>query len=156
MHCAETDVVRVFDEKLHFTEKEIFEYLKEADLEGYGFERTVEVSTETDENGKKTSKRTIYYKRTDDCSRVMFWESILDQRLPEKLRNSKITSTVVKEVKSRITGRKTKSCTVMVEIHPNRCLASAASGNSVSKRSKRAWCGLICFVCKGVVIAYDD
>ena len=54
------------------------DYLKKADLERFGFTKTVEVSTETDENGRTTRKRTIYYKVTDNCSRVMFWEGILE------------------------------------------------------------------------------
>jgi hypothetical protein len=56
VHSAETDVIRVFDDKLHLTEKKMQDYLKQAGLEKYGFEKTVEVSTETDENGK-TKKR---------------------------------------------------------------------------------------------------
>ena len=91
MHGAETDVIRVFDDKLRLTNDEMEEYLKEADLERFGFTKTVEVSTETDENGKTTKKKTIYYKVTDDCSKVMFWESVLEQRLPEKLHASKLS-----------------------------------------------------------------
>ena len=147
-------IVRIFDDKLHLTEKEMREYLKEADLEGYGFERTVEVSTETDENGRTRSKRTIYYKRTDDCSRVMFWESILEQRMSKKFADSKIFSTTVKEVKSRITGRKTKDCTVMLEIHPNKCSANTPD-NSVSKRRLNRWC-LFCWACNAVTITYRN
>ncbi|CAB4040135.1 Hypothetical predicted protein [Paramuricea clavata] len=142
---AESDVVRIFNDKLRLTNKEMQDYLKQADLERYGFTKTVEVSTETDENGKTTTKKTIYYKVTDDCSRVMFWEGILEQRLPEELQASKLSSTIVKEVKSRIAGRKTKSCTVMLEIHPKRCLKKIPD-NGVSKRTAHQcnWC-LICF-----------
>ena len=68
-------MVRVFDDKLRLTDEEMAEYLKQADLERYGFMKTDEFSTETDENGKTTKKKTIYYKVTDDCSRVAFWES---------------------------------------------------------------------------------
>lgn len=54
----------------------MFAYLEKADLEKYGFVKTTEVSTETDEHGKKKTKKTIYYKVTDDCSKVKFWESV--------------------------------------------------------------------------------
>ncbi|CAB4043360.1 Hypothetical predicted protein, partial [Paramuricea clavata] len=108
--------------------KEMQDYLEQADLEKYGFTKTVEVSTETDENGKTTTKKTIYYKVTGDCSRVMFWEGVLEKRMPEELQASKLSSTSVKEVKSRIAGRKTKSCMIILEIHPNRCLKKM-SGN---------------------------
>ena len=117
-------------------------YLRQANLERYGFTKTVEVCTETDENDKTTSKKTIYYKVTDDCSRVAFWESILEQRMPKELRASKLSSTSVKEVNNLIAGRRTKSCTVGLEMHPNRCLKRSAY-NGVSKRGARgcSWCG---------------
>ena len=145
MYCGETDVVRIFDDQLHLTRKEMLDYLKQADLEKYGFEKTVEVCTVTDENGKTTKKTTIYYKVTDDCSRVAFWERVLEQRLPKELKASKLSSTTVKEVKSRIAGRRAKSCTVGLEVHPNRCLRKN-SNNGVSKRGAAGckWC-LICF-----------
>ena len=98
MRGAESDVVRVFDDKLRLTDEEMAEYLKQADLERYGFTKTVQSSIETDENGKTTKKKTIYYKVTDDCSRVAFWESVLEQRMPEELQASKLSSTIVKEV----------------------------------------------------------
>ncbi len=126
---AEDDVVRVLYEKLHITSKEMQDYLKQANLEKYGFEKNVEISTKTGKNGK-TTKKTIYYLVTDDCSRVMFWEGVLEQRLPKKLK----VSTTVKEVQSRITGRKTKSCTVGLEIHTNR-FSDKTVGNGESKRT---------------------
>lgn len=152
MNCAESDVVRVFDDKLHLTTEEVFKILKQADLEKYGFEKTVEVSTVTDENGKITKKKTIYYKVTDDCSRTMFWESVLKQRLPRKMIGSKIFTTVQKEVESRIAGRQTKSCMVMLEVHPNKCLAKTP-GIGMSKRG--IWC-VGCVACVGVRMNYDD
>ena len=156
VYGAESDVVRVFDHKLHITDKEMQDYLKQADLERYGFEKTVETSTETDENGKITKKKTIYYKVTDDCNRVMFWERILEQRMPEKLQASKLSSTTVKEVQRRITGRKTKSCIVMLEIHPNRCLKKK-SDDAVSKRSSAKGCNAKeCWVCWAASIQYDN
>ena len=130
------------------------EYLKQADLERYGFTKTVEFSTETDENGKTTKKKTIYYKETDDCSRVAFWESVLEQRMPEKLQASKLSSTTVKEVQRRIAGRQTKKCTVGLEIHPNRCLKKSKADNGVSKRGVRgcSW-GAACW---NASIQYDN
>ncbi|XP_028402185.1 uncharacterized protein LOC114525161 isoform X2 [Dendronephthya gigantea] len=86
VYGGESDVLRVFDENLKLTEKEMEEYMKQADLEKHGFKRNEETTTETDENGETRKKRTIYYKVTDDCSRVMFWEGVLEQRLPEKLK----------------------------------------------------------------------
>jgi hypothetical protein len=157
VHGGETDVVRVFDENVKLTEEKMRGYLKEADLEEQGFIKTVEVSTETDENGRIIRKRTIYYRKTDDCSRVMFWESILEQRLPKGLRNSKLASTTVKEVQSRIGDRKTKSCTVGLEIHPNRCAKEFPGGNNVSKRRMaRGVCGWWCFFCWSATVVYDD
>jgi hypothetical protein len=133
------------------------DYLKQADLEKYGFEKTVEVSTETDENGKTTTKKTIYYKVTDDCSKVMFWEGVLEQRMPKELKNTKVLSTSVKEVQSRITGRKTKSCTVMLEIHPNKCLLKTPNSD-VSKRAAgvKRGCSWGCSWCLGVAIGYNN
>ena len=148
-------MVRVFDDKLRLTEKEMTEYLKQADLENYGFTKTVEVSTETDENGRKTRKRTIYYKVTDDCSRVMFWEGVLEQRIPQALKNSKIFSTTHKEIQSRVSGRKTKSCTVGLEIHPNRCLKKTADGDVSKRESTKRNCWL-CYWCYQAAIMYND
>ena len=156
MHGAESDVVRVFDDKLRLTDEEMAEYLKQADLERYGFTKTVEVSTETDENGKTTRKKTIYYKVTDDCSRVAFWESVLEQRMPEKLQASKLSSSTVKEVQSRIAGRQTKSCMVMLEIHPNRCLKKSRAENGVSKRGTARGCSIWCRFCWSASIQYND
>ena len=147
-------MIRVFDDKLRLTDEEMAEYLKQADLERYGFTKTVEFSTETDENGKTTKKKTIYYKVTDDCSRVAFWESVLEQRMPEKLQASKLSSTTVKEVQRRINGRQTKNCMVMLEIHPNRCLKKTRADNGVSKRGVRI-CALVCGICWGASIQYD-
>ena len=142
-------MLRVFDEKLRLTEKEMEDYMKQANLEKYGFKRTEETTTETDENGEKRTKRTIYYKVTDDCSRVMFWEGVLEQRLPERLGSSKIFSTTVKEVRDRISGRKTKECTVGLEIHPDRWLKSSKSKRRLAKSS--SWCG----VCLSAAIVYE-
>ena len=137
--CEETDDVPVFDDDMDLTGEELLEYMKNAELEKYGFERTVEISTGTDENGKKISKRIIYYKRTDYCSKMMVWESILEQRLPEKLRNSKIFSTTMKEVESRIAGGETKKkCAIIVEINPMGLL-NTSDVNSVSKRGCWLW-----------------
>ena len=154
MHGAETDVVRIFDDKLKISDKEMQDYLEQANLEKYGFKKTVEETTETDENGKITKKKTIHYKVTDDCSRVMFWEGVLEQRLPELLKASKLSKTTVKEVQSRITGRKTKSCTVGLEIHPNRCLKNRASDG---KRKRSAGhCNWFCLFCWASSIRYAD
>ncbi|XP_028402189.1 uncharacterized protein LOC114525164 [Dendronephthya gigantea] len=146
---AESDVVRVFDKKTQMSGEKVLEILEKADLEKYGFKKTVEQSTKTDENGKIVKKTTIYYLATDDCSRVWFWESILEQRLPAELRNSKFASTIVKEVKDRITGRKTKTCKVGLEIHPKRCL-----GNNSGKRgiADCSWH----LVCWAASIKYTD
>ena len=148
-------MVRVFDDKLRLTDEEMAEYLKQADLERYGFTKTVESSTETDENGKTTKKKTIYYKVTDDCSRVAFWESVLEQRMPEELQASKLSSTTVKEVQRRIAGRQTKKCTVGLEVHHNRCLKKSKADNGVSKRGVRG-CNWSCRFCWGASIQYDD
>ncbi|XP_028402183.1 uncharacterized protein LOC114525161 isoform X1 [Dendronephthya gigantea] len=132
VYGAESDVPRVFDENLQLTEEEMEEYMKQVDLEKYGFKRTEETTIETDENGEKRTKRTIYYKVTDDCSRAMFWEGVLEQRLPEKLKNLRILSTTVREVQNRIAGRKTKQCTVGLEIHPDRNRKSSGSKRSMA------------------------
>ncbi|XP_028402225.1 uncharacterized protein LOC114525204 [Dendronephthya gigantea] len=132
VYGAESDVLRVFDENLQLTEEEMEEYMKQADLEKYGFKRTEETTFETDENGEKRKRRTIYYKVTDDCSRVMFWEGILEQRLPEKLKSLRILSTTVKEIQNRIAGRKTKECTVGLEIHLDRRRKSSGSKRSIA------------------------
>ena len=144
VHGAENDVVRVFDPNLRMTKEEMQEYLKQADLERYGFMKTVEKTTTTDENGKVTVKKTIYYKVTDHCSRVMFWESVLEQRMPKKLPGSKIFSTVGKEVRSRIDGRKTKRCTVGLEIHPRegfkKIVDSGMSKRGAADAMAHWWC----------------
>ena len=128
----------------------MFEYLKQANLEKHGFVKTTEVSTETDENGKKTTKTSIHYKVTDDCSKVMYWESILSKRLPKKFTNPKIILDTVKEVESRIT----KSCTVILEVHPKSYKAHTAK-NDVSKREARCrWPCWICRICFSARIAY--
>ena len=67
---AESDVVRVFNPKLQLSEEELLKILKEAKLEEAGFEKTVEISIETDENGKKTEKKTIHYMVQDLCSKA--------------------------------------------------------------------------------------
>ncbi|XP_028402228.1 uncharacterized protein LOC114525207 [Dendronephthya gigantea] len=151
VYGGESDVLRVFDENLRLTEKEMEEYMKQADLEKYGFKRTEETTIETDENGEKRQKRTIYYRVTDDCSRVMFWEGILEQRLPEKLKNLRILSTTVKEIQNRISDRKTKECTVGLEIHPDRCLKSSGSKRRVA-RGCTGWC----LFCWNAAIVYDN
>ena len=142
---AESDVVRVFDRKTQMSGEEMREYLKQADLEKYGFKKTVEESTETDENGKITKKTTIYYLVTDDCSKVGFWESVLEQRLPKELKNSKLASTIMKEVEDRITGRKTKSCKVGLEIHPNRCLGRTSSNDRAKRGVADCWKHFFCW-----------
>ena len=153
MYGGESDVVRVFDDKLRLTNKDLEEYLKQADLENYGFKKSIEFSTTTDENGKTTTKKTIYYKVTCDCSKVFVWEAILEQRLPKKMKQSDIISITQKEVNKRLVGRKTKNCIVALEIHPNKCLAKKP-GNSISKRAA-GWCG-VCGTCSAVTINYDD
>ena len=145
-------MVRVFSNKLLVSDEELERYLKQADLENYGFTKTIETSTTTDENGKTTTKKTIYYKVTCDCSKTFIWEGILEQRLAKKLQQSDVISKVQKEVNKRLVGRKTKNCIVMLEVHPSKCLVKK-EGNGISKRSAR---GCICWRCYGVTINYDD
>lgn len=156
--------MRVFDENLQISEQTIKKYLKEAQLEKYGFVRSEEKSTEIDEDGKKINKKTIYYIATDDCSRVMILESILEQRLPEKLRRANIFSKTVREVKSRIKGRKTKACKVGLELHVNlnRCSSDKTSNKIKNDENKRGlrrsccnWWGC-CKVCSEATIVYAD
>ncbi len=159
MRCAESDMVRVFDDKLDLTDTEMQRYLKQADLESYGFEKTVETSTVTDEYGKKVTKQTIYYKVVDYCSNVKKWERVLEQRLPGKLKTMDIFSKIVKEVQSRIAGRKTKRCTVILEVHPGQC-RKKSEGKNVSKRAAAKRCGWTsrccgCNLCFGTSIVYD-
>ena len=159
MHCAESDIVRVFDDKLDLTDKEMQRYLKQADLESYGFEKTVETSTVTDEYGKKVTKKTIYYKVVVDCLNVKKWVRVLEQRLPGKLKTMDIFSKTVKEVQSRIAGRKTKRCAVILEVHPGQC-RKKSKGKNVSKRAVRGcgwWskcCG--CRICSSASIVYGS
>ena len=153
VHGGESDVIRIFDGKLRLSEKQMQDYLKKADLENYGFTKTVEVSTETDENGRKTTKRTIYYKVTDDCSRVMFWEGVLEKRMPKELQASKLSQITVKEVEKRIAGRDTKQCTVGLEIHLNRCLTKS-DNDGKSKRAARGCSNGFCLICFTAAISY--
>ncbi|XP_028396211.1 uncharacterized protein LOC114520183 [Dendronephthya gigantea] len=160
VYGAESDVVRVFDHKLRVTEEEMEEYLEKADLERHGFIKTIENSTTTDEFGRKRRKTTIYYKVTCDCSEVERWERILEQRLPKKLKRLDIFKTTVNEVKSRITGRKTESCTVGLEIHLGRCLKKSQK-EKVGKRAAAKRCGWWskccgCTVCNSASIVYSD
>ena len=93
----------------------------------------------------------------------MFWESVLpkalgkcfEQRLPKALRNSKPAATSVKEVQSRIANRKTKRCTVGLEIHPDKCINEILGNNGGGKRrvARRAcWC----LFCWSSSFVYDD
>ena len=137
-------------------------YLKEAQLEKYGFVRSEENATEIDEDGKKIEKKAIRYMATGDCSRVATLERILEQRLPEKLRRANIFSKTVKEVQRRIKGRKTKACKVGLELHvnPNRCpFHDTTSTNHESKRSLRRGCCnwlTCCSGCSEAAIVYAD
>ena len=136
---SENDVVRLFNPKLDLSEKELTKILKEAKLEEAGFKRTVESSTVTDENGKKTEKKTIYYMVKDDCTKVGFWEGVLEQRLPDDFLSSKIGSTLVREIESRIQGRSAKYCMIGLEIHVNRCLPDSEDPSYLSKRRAGCW-----------------
>jgi hypothetical protein len=100
---------------------------------------------------------------TDDCSRVMFWESVLEQRLPDKLRKSHIFSKTVKEVKSRIQGRKAKACKVGLEIHinTNQCLLKRIADENAeeTKRGLRKSCCIFwgcCKICSEATIIYAN
>ena len=160
VHGMETDEVRIFDDKLHLTDTEMQRYLKQADLEKHGFEKTHELSTVTDKYGKKTTKKTIYYKVTDDCSKVGKWEKVLKDCMPGALKRMDIFDKTVTEVEKRIVGRKTKQCTFMLEVHPSQCFRKNR------KKTKRAaakgcgwWNGSCCNDCEScscVAIAYAD
>ena len=152
VHGGETDVIRVYRGKLGLTDKEIDDYLKQADLENHGFEKTVEVRYETDKNGKKTRKRAVYFKVTDHCSNVGKWEAVLVQRLPEQLRASKLSSTILNEVKYRLAGRKTQSCAVILEVH-YQCSPAETPLRSVNKRTARG-CWVCVGSCSSVAITY--
>ena len=152
-------MVRVFNRKSHVVNKEILEYLEQVDLEKYGFKKTVEVTSETVKNGKKTTKRMIHYRVTDDCSRVKYWDDVLEKLMPKKWQLSEIFSTAAKEVQSRISGRKTKSCSFGLEIHTNTCSnddkASGVSKRSVAKgKSSTKGCRICIGVCSTSTIQY--
>jgi uncharacterized protein YxeA/NAD-dependent dihydropyrimidine dehydrogenase PreA subunit len=156
VHGAETDVVRIFDDKLDLTDTEMQRYLKQADLENNGFEKAVEFSTVTDEYGRKSTKKTIYYKVTDDCSQVGKWQRVLKERMPGALKMTDIFSKSVKEVEIRIAGRKTKRCAVMLEVHPGRCLKKSHEKSKRAAAKRCGWwikcCG--CGVCSRTNIIY--
>ena len=156
VHSIISDLIRIFDDLLDLTTDRMTYYLKLADLENHGFNKTVEFSTEIDENGKATTKKTIYYKVTDHCSQVKKWERVLEERMPVELRRSKIFSKTVKEVESRITGRKTKSCTVGLEVHPDRCLKKIPDYRVGKKGSQCRRIGGSCCNCQWCSIAGID
>ena len=126
----------------------------------YGFKKTVEVSTETDENGKTTKKTTIYYKVTDDCSKVAFWESVLEQRMPEELQASKLSATTACQRSSKAYRRSPdeRLCMVMLEIHPNQCVEKGSVDNGVSKRgtARNICMHIYCMFCWAASIQYDN
>ena len=129
--------------------------LKKADLERFGFKKTVEISRETDENGKTTEKKTIHYKVTDQCTKVEYWEEILAKRLPKGWKKWSLKT--VKEVKRRIAGRKTKQCTFGLEIHPNRGCPQPDQSNKKKRALGR--CGpwshcCRCYYCSASSIRY--
>ena len=82
-------------------------------MESFGFKRTEETTTETDENGNIVRSKSINYQVTDDCTKVKYWEGILAQRLGKGWR--KRSSKMVREVKTRIAGKNTKQCEFGVE-----------------------------------------
>lgn len=122
--------------------------MENANLEKYGFTKTTEDTTETDENGKKSLKKTIFYSVADDCSNMMFWEGVLEQRLPGKLHNSKIISTTEREVKRRTAGRSTKFCKFGVEIHMRNAKKSELTKRSAGQKSARCWI----WCCKATIV----
>ena len=154
---AESDVVRVFNPELKLSEKELLKILAEANLEEAGFKRTMESSFVTDENGQKTEKKTIYFMVKDECSKVGFWEGVLEQRLPVDFLSSKIGSTLVREIQSRIQGRSPKFCMIGLEIHLSQCRSTDSKRSShLSKRKARCWwnCCSGCEGCSSVKIVY--
>lgn len=124
--------------------------MKKANLEKYGFKKSVEVSTTSDENGKTTTKKTILYSVTDDCSKVVFWESILEQRLPALLLGSNITRTSTKEVQSRIARCRTQFSKFELEIHPK----MVGKQSDMTKRGASTKALLKCWFCAKSTIAY--
>ena len=153
VHGGETDVIRVHADKLALTNKQIDDYLKQADLENHGFEKTEEIKYETDKDGKKTMARTVYFKVTDLCFNVGKWEAVLAQRLPKQLSPSKLSSSILDETKYRLAGRNTKSCTVVLEVH-YQCSPVENSRRGLSKRAPRLCYGCI-GICWAAVITYE-
>ena len=152
-------MVRVFDPQLKLSKEAMLEILKNAQLEEVGFKKSEESAIETDENGESKEKKTIHYMVKDDCSKVAFWEGVLEQRLPSNFLTSNIGSTFVREIQSRIKGRGTKYCNIGLEIHPrNECRPDPKSSRRPA-RSAGCWWGCCskcckCTVCIGGKIAY--
>ena len=126
--------------------------LIKADLESYGFERTVETKREIDKKGQITVKKTIHYKVIDDCSKVGKWEKILAKRLPKYW--TKWFEKTEREVKKRIAGHKPKQCEFGVEIHPQRgCGKEKSITNGGKKRVRRFTCWF-CSGCSNAIIRF--
>lgn len=129
---------------------QIVEILKEVDLERFGFNKTTEIVTEKDENGKITEKKTLHYKVTDDCSKIKYWKSILEERMPKGWKKwSGITV-----VNRRIVGGKTNQCEFGLEFHPKGGFPQQIESDkrSMSKSSYCYYC--YCSVCYNYLVGY--
>lgn len=116
---AETDVVRVFDPNLQLSEEAVMKILKEMDLNWQDHTSSVQTSvvTRSMEYGKnrKETEKTIRFMVQNPCSKAGFWKGVFEQNLPDHLLSSKIGSTFVRDIQSRVNGRKTKYCKIGLE-----------------------------------------
>ena len=124
--------------------------LKDANLEKFGFKKHVESTIETDENGEMRLKKTITYMATDHCSKAAYWERLLEERLPADFSASKLGTTFVREIQSRIKGRETKYCKIGLEVHLNRCRSDTTVASRREKRGA-APCGICIFCGRGEI-----
>lgn len=130
---SETDEVRMSDTKRMYEKDEIMKCLREAKLEELGFNRTTEFSIETDERGERRQKQTIRYMVRDQCSKTEYWQRKIDERLPQHLFSTNLSSTFSREVQDRTLGRFTKYCDIGLEINV-RMLYPKNNKKSLTKR----------------------
>ena len=158
---TESDVVRVFDDKLRLTKKEMEDHLKQANLERYGFNKTVEVSTETDENGKTTKKTTIYWWYVQG-----YWWLLQSGVLGKcfgathawRAASFKAVCNYCQRSSKAYRRSPDERLHGVLEIHPNQCVKKGSVDNGVSKRgtARNICMHIYCMFCWAASIQYDN
>lgn len=136
--------LKVFNRDYRATDEQMHALLQRANLTGHGYKNETTTKLVSEPGSKKTLfKKSIFYYKIVDCTRMLEIDQELQKLLPDALGKELLTK-VKSEIKTK-NLTKMKRCKVGLEVHFKE--AEGCFGKKNKTRRHKRGCGGWCFIC---------